>query len=397
MGTPSYSASISDTDALSATVSDGVQEGTYHVTVRDIGSLPLAVSADPPVSSPDSYAVTRVTDPTTTNLSTAGTYSLTIGTGTPISLTATTLQGLADQINSKAGTQVAATVVNIGSSDGRPDYRLSIQGRSYGALAFSLKGNRADASQFEVLAAVQKEAGKPVSYSVNGAPAASSNSRTVTLAPGLSLTLKKADLANDVSIAVTRGSTSVKDALNNFASAYNAAVDELDKNTGSNSGSLKGDSIIASLSHSLADIATWSSGSGTTTSFFSMGLELDKAGKLTLDDTKFAAATANGMDGITSFLGGAGTGGLLKVASDTLDSILHTDSGVLKSAETIITASSKALNDRISDEQTRIDTLQTSLAAQMSVADAMIAQMEQQATYYTNMFAAMQTSSNSMK
>src|SRR5256885_931915 len=62
LGTPSYSANVSDTDALTATVSDGVQEGTYHVTIGDIGAYPLAVSADPPAIPPDSYAVTRVTD-----------------------------------------------------------------------------------------------------------------------------------------------------------------------------------------------------------------------------------------------------------------------------------------------------------------------------------------------
>src|SRR6185295_8077113 len=113
LGTSSYSATVSHTDLLSATLADGVKEGSYHVTVKDIGAYPLAVSGDAPLVPLDSYDLSRVFDPTAANLSIATNYTLTIGTGNPISLTATTLQGLADQIQSKAGDQVTATVVNI--------------------------------------------------------------------------------------------------------------------------------------------------------------------------------------------------------------------------------------------------------------------------------------------
>jgi flagellar hook-associated protein 2 len=338
-----------------------------------------------------------VYDPAATNLSTALNYTLTIGTGTPISLTASTLQGLADQIQSLAGDQLNATVVNIGSVDGRPDYRLSLQGRTLAPLAYSLEGTRADASQFDVLAAAQKEPGKNVSYSVNGASAASSTSRSVALAPGLTLDLKKADPGTDVTVAVTRSPASVQKALSSLADAYNAAVAELDRNTGTNTGSLKGNSIISTLSRSLASIALYTSDSGSTSSLASLGLVLDKTGKLSLDNAAFADATRNGMDAMASFLGGAQKGGLLQMASDALDSILHPDTGVLTSAESVTTASSTALSNHIGDEQTRIDDLQTSLAAQMAAADASIAAMEQQATFLINMFDAMQSAANSMK
>jgi hypothetical protein len=48
-------------------------------------------------------------------------------------------------------------------------------------------------------------------------------------------------------------------------------------------------------------------------------------------------------------------------------------------------------------QQTRIDELQKSHQEKFAVADALIASLEQQAGYFTNMFAAMDTASRSMR
>jgi flagellar hook-associated protein 2 len=399
LGVSSYSATSSDSSILTASLSTGVQEGSYRVTVQDFGAYAVAVSADPPVPEdpPDPYGLVRVTDPATANLSAASNYSLTIGGQAPISLTATTLSGLAQEIQSKAGDQVTATVVNIGSPDGLPNYKLSVQGRTLAPLTFALAGIRADDSQFAVFPAIQQEAGKAVSYSVNGAPAASASSRSITVATGVTLTLNKADPNTDVSISVTRSPASVKAALSGFIAAYNAAVDELGKHIGSNGGALTGDSLIRTFSSSLASLAKWDSGSGSIASLTSLGVDLGQDGKLKLNETAFATATKNGMDGASGFLGASATAGFLKLATDTLDSILSPDSGILQSARTILDDSISKLNDRMAIAQTRLDNLQVRLAAQMSAADALIAQMEQQATYFTNMFAAMKSASDSMQ
>jgi flagellar capping protein FliD len=124
-------------------------------------------------------------------------------------------------------------------------------------------------------------------------------------------------------------------------------------------------------------------------------VDLGQDGKLKLNDSAFAEATRSGMDGVAAFLGSAGGVGFLKAATGTLESILGAGSGILKSAQTIVTDSTSKQNDRIETEQERLDELQVRLAAQMSAADALIAQLEQQATYFTSLFEAMKSSSES--
>jgi len=55
-----------------------------------------------------------------------------------------------------------------------------------------------------------------------------------------------------------------------------------------------------------------------------------------------------------------------------------------------------AADDRIAEEQRRIDDLTESLQKRFYAADALIAQLEQQASYFTNLFAAMKVNQDSM-
>jgi len=51
-------------------------------------------------------------------------------------------------------------------------------------------------------------------------------------------------------------------------------------------------------------------------------------------------------------------------------------------------------NRRIADEQDRIDILQKSLIARMAAADALIASLEQQVSYFNTLFASMNGTKN---
>src|SRR6202023_1189647 len=79
--------------------------------------------------------------------------------------------------------------------------------------------------------------GASASYTVNGQPPGgiSNSSSTVTVAPGLNVTLEKAVIA-DVTVAADLKSVSAS--LASFVNAYNSAVTELQKNHGQNGGAL---------------------------------------------------------------------------------------------------------------------------------------------------------------
>jgi flagellar hook-associated protein 2 len=179
------------------------------------------------------------------------------------------------------------------------------------------------------------------------------------------------------------------DALSAFVAAYNAAVDELSHNRGQSGGLLTGDPLINTLSQSLRELAGFAGGAGSVQNLTDLGITFDKTGKLSLDQTVFDNVLAAHPGNVSAFLGSATTGGFLKAATDILNSLEDPISGTIEttraSAETAITNQ----NRRIADEQARIDILQNSLIARMAAADALIASLEQQVTYFNSLFESM--------
>jgi flagellar hook-associated protein 2 len=370
-----FGSSTSDGTVASATVSTGAMAGTYNVEVVDIGSYGSAMSKAglPTVSAPGS-----------TSISSSSTFTLTVG-GTEYSITpeANSLTSLADAINA-SDAPVEATVVNIGSTSS-PDYRLSVRNTKLGAVGVQLSAGSTDL--MDTVAP-----GTPATYLVNGQPAdpIESDSRTVAISPGLSVTLLK---AGSTSISVSHNTSSVGAALSSIASAYNAAVDEIDKNTGKDAGALRGSSLLTTLSASLREIAGYSSGTDGISSLASLGLVLDDTGKMSLDSSAFSDATSGKFDALSAFLGSASTDGFLAKATDVLNGLEDPSSGAITTAIDGLKASTDSQNERIAAEQDRIDQLQQYLTAQLSAADAAIAALEQQVTYMTGLFTAMRTNS----
>jgi flagellar hook-associated protein 2 len=176
--------------------------------------------------------------------------------------------------------------------------------------------------------------------------------------------------------------------------AYNAAVDELGQNRGQGGGPLTGDPLIFTLSQSLRDLTGFTGGVGAVKNLTDLGLTFDKTGHLSLDQTVFDSVSAAHPSDVSAFLGSPSTGGFLKTATDTLNGLEDPTTGVI---ETTVASAHTAIdkqNQKITDEQARIDTITTNLTAQISAADALIASLEQQATYFTKIFAAMNAPTN---
>jgi flagellar hook-associated protein 2 len=242
--------------------------------------------------------------------------------------------------------------------------------------------------------------GAQAQYQVNGSSVTStSNSRSITLAPGLTVKLQgqTASGAAATSINVTRNTAAISNALGSLVTAYNSAVTALSQNRGANNGALTGNSVVTSLSQMLEQLSSYSTGNSGVSSLTALGLTFDSSGVLSFDSSTFAAATSGNTDALLSFLGDPTTGGFLKSATDLLNGVEDPTSGMLKTEEKSAQDQITRQNNLISDEQTRIDNLTQSLQSQMAAADALVASLQQQVTYITNMFSAMQTASNSMR
>src|ERR1019366_2405771 len=200
----SISANVSDQSVVSAATTSAAQPGTYSIQVDGLGSYTTTVSQ---------AGSTAVTDPTTQNISSASSFTLSVnGTNTTITPADASLEGLATAINgSSAGVQ--ATIVNLGSTTS-PDYRLVVTGTSLNADSIQLTGGSTN-----LLSTLS-----PATYKVNGTGTeVSSSSRQVTISPGLTVTLLDTSTQPD-SITVSTDYSTLQGALSSFATAYNSAV-----------------------------------------------------------------------------------------------------------------------------------------------------------------------------
>lgn len=374
-GLNSFSTSISNGAVLSASVGTGAFNGTYTIEVTSLGAYSTAMSRD---------GLNRVADPATQTISTSPNPVYTLN-GTVITPASNTLNGLAAAINS-AGLDIEATVVNIGSGT-QPDYRLALQSTKLGAVAMQLSDGTTD------LFPDDPPNGFNATYKVNGVDALPSDSRTITLAPGLTATLLAEGTAT---VTVSRSTTAIQNALSSLVSSYNAAVDELEKHRGPNAGALAGQGLVLTVWESLRSVVQYAGGTGEITSLADLGLTFDQEGRMSFDTAAFQGAAGN-FDELVTFLGSAGGGGFLDAATGILDSLENDTDGILTTAANSINASIIAEGKRISETEERIENLRRTLTEQMAAADALIAMLEQQANYINTMFEAMRISSGTYR
>jgi flagellar hook-associated protein 2 len=372
----SIAATVSDKSILTATASSSAEAATYQVTVDDIGSVAAATT---------DAGSTTVTDPSTSSISDSSTYSLIVnGSSTTITPGGTSLDDLESAINS-ANLGVQATVVNVGGSSGN-DYRLALTSTSVGTNTIEL-----DDSSGNSLTS-QTADGSPALYSVNGSSEISSDTRSITVAPGVTAQLVSADSSTPVTITVATSTSSLASALSSLATAYNSAVSALTAQTGSTGGALTGDSMISSLRSMLSSLLHYSNSSGSVANLNSLGLVVDSTGTMTFNATTFNSLSSSD---ISTFLGGTTTGGFLLTAYNELDSYSNSDTGVIYSGLSTIETQITTDNHKLSDDETQVGTLQSNLMKQLSAADAAIATLQAQKTYYQELFQAEYSSSSS--
>lgn len=371
----SASVQVSDSGVLAAHSDSTARPGSYAIHVASAGapSSALSISSLPAVQDPSAQSITSATS-----------LTLTVG-ATPFTITPSgnSLNALADAINS-SGANVSATIINLGSPSA-PDYKLSIETTKLGDIAIQLNDGQ------DLLNPLST--GSEATYQVNGQPSTpiSSDSRTVTIAPGVTVDLLD---VGDSNVVVSRSSSAQSNALSSFVAAYNAAVDELGTNRGQGGGALTGDALISTLAQSLRNLSGFTGGAGAAQNLTDLGLTFDKTGHLSFDQVVFSSVTAAHPSDVAAFLGSSSTGGFLKSAIDVMNGLDDPSTGTI---ETTITNAQTAIdnqNQKISDEQDRIDAISTALTAKISAADALIASLEQQSNYFTTLFASINGSIN---
>jgi flagellar capping protein FliD len=135
----------------------------------------------------------------------------------------------------------------------------------------------------------------------------------------------------------------------------------------------------------LQSIATYTSGAGSVNTLSDLGLTLSQAGQMSFNASAFSAAST---DAIQQFLGSATTGGFLQTATNDLLSVTNATSGIMQTQENTLQAQIASDNSQIAQQQTIITDLQNNLTQQLSAADAAIATLQAQDSYFQQLFTA---------
>jgi flagellar hook-associated protein 2 len=375
VSTTTLNSSVSSSGIAIATINPKTATaGSYSIEVTELGSYSTALGT---------AGATPVTDPTTQGISSATSFTLTVGANAiPITAASTSLDDLVTAINNQAGGQVQAAIVNVGSTIS-PDYRLSLQTTTLGAQALDLT----DSNGNDYIASSAQ--GALASYLVDGqVTAITSDTRNITLAPGLTVDLLGQSASGQATtITVSNSSAGLSSAFTSFASAYNASVDAVGQQVGQSAGALAGNSIVYQLSSVLNQLGTYSNGSPES-SLANFGITVDSTGQIALNSTTFAQAASSDFAGLLSTLGGTTTGGFLQAANNLLTGVEDPNTGIITDAEASTASAIATQQTAISNEQATVNQLQTNLTQQISNADAAIASLESQVSFVSGLFAS---------
>ncbi|HTB18107.1 MAG TPA: flagellar filament capping protein FliD [Bryobacteraceae bacterium] len=371
-GSNTLQATVGTPSVITAAVTGNALAGTYTVQVLDAGTS----------SSSMSNSATPVTDPTSQNISASTSFTLTVGTST-YTVAGDNLNDLASAINS-SGAPVQAVIVNLGSPEA-PNYQLSLQSTALGDVALQLNDGTSD-----LLTSLHT--GTDASYTVDGQPPAgiSSDSSTVTIAPGLNVTLNALGTST---VTVASSLNSISTELSSFVTAYNSAFSELQKNFGQNGGALTGDSAVLDMQQAMQQMISYAGSSGSITSLTQLGVEFTQQGTLTFDPTAMSGLSQSQISDALTFLGGTTTGGFLQYADNSLTGITDPISGSIATETQSLQNQNTQDQTQITNDQEQLTLMQTNLNAQMAQANALIATLQNQTSFLQGLFQA-DTSNN---
>jgi flagellar hook-associated protein 2 len=351
-------AAASDPTALGVVAGGDTPAGSYDVVVNRLARSQVTVSD------------TTYADKDTTIVASGGTLS--IG-GATVTITGdTTLQGLADAINSAAGVPATATIVRAGGQ-----YQMVLTGRQTGREnAFTVANGLTGGIAFSATNAMEAS---DADLLVNNVHVTSATNSIDGAIPGATLSLLE-ERAAPVTVTVGRDLSSVESAMQAFVDAYNDLVGFLDEENASaargDGASIARDSVTRSLRGALRDRLTRQYGSGGAFQYLSqIGVGFTRTGKLSLDKTALGAAAVNPADlqGLVS--GSAGVfGAIQSIVGDYVDS-----DGLVPGAATRLGDQMERLDSRIASLEARLALRQQSLQQEYAAADRAMSQLNSQA------------------
>jgi len=369
----------SNSSLVSATAHAAATAGTHTVIVSQLATVSSSYS-DP------------IADPTTL----AG-ATLTIAYGDPnnpsktdtITLpdTIKTLQDVADAINQSAdNTGVTASVVQDANGQ-----RLALVSTSSGAA-----GNLTVTGDVTFHQGVE---GQDALLSVDGVPVDSATNTVSGVLTGVDLQLSGADKNTVVQIGINPDTNEAATAVNNFITAYNNVMKDINTQFTSdgsgNAGPLAGDAALRTLQSQLLEIAGYSPGAGTYVNLQQLGIEMQNDGTLQMNSTVLDDVLTNHYSDFQNFFQSTDSNAFGQVASNMLLQITDPTQGTVSSDISAQQAISDSLTQQISDFEDRLAAVQQQLTDQYSKLNVLLQQYPMEIQQVSAQLSALNPNSKS--
>ncbi|WP_028765219.1 flagellar filament capping protein FliD [Shewanella colwelliana] len=199
---------------------------------------------------------------------------------------------------------------------------------------------------------------------------------------GVSLNLTDADLSKTTTLKIEQDDAAVKENVKGFVESYNALMEAIDKVSSYDSekktaAALQGDSMIRSLESQLRGIVSERvSVDGNSSALYELGIETDRYGKMSINDTKLDSAIADNMASIEMVFSTAGTG-LANRFDDIIKGYAKTG-GLIDDRKNAYTADKQRLDDQRDAFKLKMEQLEARLFKQFNAMDLIVGQLNQQ-------------------
>jgi flagellar hook-associated protein 2 len=352
-------AASSNNSILTATAISGSATAAHTVVVANLATTSTAFSNSVPTSS------TAIA---------AGTLSIQVGSNTavpiPINNTNNTLDGLAQTLNS-AGIGVSASVIHDANGA-----RLAIVSNSSGA-----PGNLTITPSTGALGFTVGVQGINASLTVDGIPIASTTNIVSSVISGVTLNLASAAPNTPVTVSVGPDTAQATSAINNFVSAYNTVIGDLNSqfsvsSTTGQPGPLAADSTLNLAESQILSSASFAmSGNGSVNSLAALGVTMNNDGTLGVNSTTLANALQSNFASAQSFFQSAQTGSFGANLANNLRSLADPISGAIAHDLSGLQRTQTDLTQQISDFQRQLNTQQKQLTAQFDQVDVTLQEL----------------------
>lgn len=355
---------------LGVTATVVTDQSGAHLSVADnTGSGSSVTITSQPADS--AYYTNSVASGSTTLA--AGSLSIQVGSGPAAIVMVSTANNTLDQIATTINNQslgVTATVIT--DSNGA---HLSVVDNSGTGNAVTLTSSPAE------MGFTKAVTGKNAALTVDGVPISSASNTVSGSVNGLTLNLLSAAPGSEIQVGVSTDTARVTQSINDFVSAYNTMVQDLNSqfkfNEGTKTGgTLSGDGGTRAVqSQILGDIGHVTNGTNGFNTLQSLGISMNNDGTLTVDAAALSSAVSNHAADVQNFFQAADGSGFATMMHSQLFALTSPTQGAFNVEIKGKTDNQYSLQDQIDNFEIYITSKQQELTAEYQRVDALLREL----------------------